>query len=254
MTLQWTAVAFFLYVQIAFNIILCVPFISPQRWCLIFSWRIWKWLSHYWNKCFFTIIMVLIVLFLVDESGGDEGMDECFYSSEDAAREVHKYSCPEPMQEDTVNSNLFDHFYMRLFRAQRNVYITGFSLFQWLIMWRIIILLKKVALAIENNAGLQAQMENAAKAAEQHQEENRRLKQTLVDEEKVISEDILQLKLEVESLSSQLETAETAVRKSHAEVEAMKMQIKDLAKEYERLLSEHHQLQNLQSAADEKIQ
>ncbi|XP_057693071.1 B-cell receptor-associated protein 29-like isoform X2 [Corythoichthys intestinalis] len=236
MTLQWTAVAFFLYVQIAFNIILCVPFISPQRWCLIFSWRIWKWLSHYWNKCFFTIIMVLIVLFL------------------DAAREVHKYSCPEPMQEDTVNSNLFDHFYMRLFRAQRNVYITGFSLFQWLIMWRIIILLKKVALAIENNAGLQAQMENAAKAAEQHQEENRRLKQTLVDEEKVISEDILQLKLEVESLSSQLETAETAVRKSHAEVEAMKMQIKDLAKEYERLLSEHHQLQNLQSAADEKIQ
>ncbi|XP_077566639.1 B-cell receptor-associated protein 29-like [Stigmatopora nigra] len=234
MTLQWTAVAFFLYVEIAFNIILCVPFISPLRWRLIFSWRIWKWLSPYWNKCSFTIIMVLVVLFL------------------DAAREVHKYSSPEPMQE--VNSNLFDHLHMRLFRAQRNIYITGFSLFQWLIMWRIISMLNKVAFALENNSGLQSQMENAAKAAEQHQEENRRLKQTLEDEEKVISEEKLQLKIEVQNLSIQLKNAKIAVRKSHAEVEAMNTQAKGLAEEYERLLSEHHQLQNLQRAADKKIQ
>lgn len=34
-----------------------------------------------------------------------------------------------------------------------------------------------------------------------------------------------------------------AVRKSHAEVEAMKRQAKGLAQEYDRLLMEHHQLQ-----------
>lgn len=34
------------------------------RWRLMFSWRIWSWLSPYWNKCFFAMIMVLIVLFL----------------------------------------------------------------------------------------------------------------------------------------------------------------------------------------------
>lgn len=33
-------------------------------WHLVFSWRIWKWLSPYWNKCFLTMIMVLIVLLL----------------------------------------------------------------------------------------------------------------------------------------------------------------------------------------------
>lgn len=102
MTLQWTAVAFFLYAEIGLNLILCIPFISAKRYCsithvpwlqtsvklrchccpllklsdslcsshllcswhLVFNWRIWKWLSPYWNKCFFTMIMVLIVLLL----------------------------------------------------------------------------------------------------------------------------------------------------------------------------------------------
>ncbi|XP_077373111.1 B-cell receptor-associated protein 29-like [Festucalex cinctus] len=236
MTLQWTAVAFFLYAQIAINLILCAPFISAQRWRLVFSWRIWKWLSPYWSKCFFTIIMVLIVLFL------------------DAAREVHKYSNPEPMQEAKVNSNLFDHLHMRLFRAQRNLYISGFSLFLWLVMRRVIILLNQVAVAAENNAGLQSQMENAAKAANQHQEDNRVLKQALLDEEKVVSDKNHQLKLEVKCLSSQLKIAKEAVCKSHAEVEDMNRQTKGLAKEYDRLLREHHQLQNLPSAADKKTQ
>ncbi|XP_061679125.1 B-cell receptor-associated protein 29 isoform X2 [Syngnathoides biaculeatus] len=236
MTLQWTVVAFFLYAEIAVNLILCVPLISAQRWRSVFNWRIWKWLSPYWNKCFFTMIMVLVVLFL------------------DATREVHKYSSPEPMREATANSNLSDHLHMRLFRAQRNLYISGFSLFLWLVIRRVIILLNQVAGWVENNAGLQAQMENAAKAVKQHQEHNRVLKQTLLDEEKVISENNQQLKLEVESLSSQLKMAEEAVHKSHAEVEAMSRQAKGLAQEYERLLTEHHQLQNLQSATDKKIQ
>ncbi|XP_061679122.1 B-cell receptor-associated protein 29 isoform X1 [Syngnathoides biaculeatus] len=242
MTLQWTVVAFFLYAEIAVNLILCVPLISAQRWRSVFNWRIWKWLSPYWNKCFFTMIMVLVVLFL------------------DATREVHKYSSPEPMREATANSNLSDHLHMRLFRAQRNLYISGFSLFLWLVIRRVIILLNQVAGWVENNAGLQAQMENAAKAVKQHQEHNRVLKQTLLDEEKVISENNQQLKLEVESLSSQLKMAEevllvcAAVHKSHAEVEAMSRQAKGLAQEYERLLTEHHQLQNLQSATDKKIQ
>ncbi|XP_019750635.1 B-cell receptor-associated protein 29-like [Hippocampus comes] len=236
MTLQWTAVAFFLYAEIAINLILCVPFISAQRWRLVFSWKIWTWLSPYWNKCFFAMIMVLIVLFL------------------DAAREVHKYSSPESIQEVKVNSNLFDHLHMRLFRAQRNLYISGFSLFLWLVMRRAIILLNQVAVTAQNNAALQAQMENAAKAANQHQEDNRVLKQTLLGEEKVISEKNHQLKLEVKSLSNQLKMAQEAIHKSHAEVETMRSQTKGLAKEYDRLLSEHHQLQNLQSAADKKIQ
>ncbi|XP_018540000.1 B-cell receptor-associated protein 29 isoform X3 [Lates calcarifer] len=194
MTLQWTAVALFLYGEIAVNLILCLPFISAKRWRLVFSWRIWNWLSPYWNKCFFTMIMVLIVLFL------------------DAVREVQKYSGPEPMQD------------------------------------------AKVAVTLESSAGLQVQMDSAIKAARQHQEDNRMLKQALLDDEKSMSAKNQQLKLEVEKLAAQLKAAEEAMRKSHAEVEAMKRQAKGLAQEYDRLLREHHQLQNLQGPEDKKDQ
>ncbi|KAM9808184.1 B-cell receptor-associated protein 29 [Neosynchiropus ocellatus] len=236
MTLQWTAVALFLYAEIAANLILCFPFISAKRWRLVFSWRIWNWLSPYWNKCFFTMIMVLIVLFL------------------DALREVNKYSGPESMQEAKVNTNLFDHLHMKLFRAQRNLYISGFSLFLWLIMRRVVTLLNQVAATSEDSASLQAQLEGAVRAAKKHQEDNVTLKRTLLEGEKSMSEDKHQLKAEVECLTAKLKEAEAAARKSEAEVEAMTRQAKGLAKEYDRLLNEHNRLQNVQSAAEKKGQ
>ncbi|KAM9377466.1 B-cell receptor-associated protein 29-like [Pholidichthys leucotaenia] len=236
MTLQWTAVAFFLYGEIVVNLILCLPFISARRWRLVFSWRIWSWLSPYWNKCFFTMIMVLIVLFL------------------DALREVQKYSGPESMKDATVSPNLFDHIHMKLFRAQRNLYISGFSLFLWLIMHRVVNLLNEVAVSLENEVTVQAQMDDAVKAAEQHQETNLTLKQTFLEKEKCASTTKQQLKLEVEKLAGQLKAAEDDVRKSHAEVVAMQRQAKGLALEYDRLLREHHKLQNLQSTEDKKDQ
>ncbi|TMS05685.1 B-cell receptor-associated protein 29 [Larimichthys crocea] len=236
MTLQWTAVAFFLYAEIAVNLILCIPFISAKRWRSVFNLSIWNWLSPYWNKCFFTMIMVLIVLFC------------------DAVREVNKYSGPESMQDAKVNPNVYDHVHMKLFRAQRNLYISGFSIFLWLIMRRVVTLLNQVAVTLENSAGLEAQMDNAVKAAKQHQDDNLMLKQALLDEEKSTSAKNQQLKLEVEKLANQVKAAEEALRRSHAEVEAMRRQAKGLAQEYDRLLTEHHQLQNLQSAADKKDQ
>lgn len=55
-------------------------------------------------------------------------------SPTDAAREVQKYSGPEPIEDAKVNPNLYDHIHMKLFRAQRNLYISGFSLFLWLLV------------------------------------------------------------------------------------------------------------------------
>ncbi|XP_029010633.1 B-cell receptor-associated protein 29-like [Betta splendens] len=236
MTLQWSAVAFFLYAEVAVNLILCIPFISARRWRLLFSWRLWNWLSPYWNKCFFTMIMVLIVLFL------------------DAVREVQKYSGPEPTQDANVNPTLYDHIHMKLFRAQRNLYLSGFSLFLWLITRRVVTLLNQVAAASENSAALQEQVERAITEARRHQDDNRRLKETVVEEEKSMSAKNHQLKLEVEKLAGDLQTAEKDLHQSHAEVEAMKRQSKGLAQEYDRLLREHHQLQNLQCSNNKKEQ
>lgn len=92
--------------------------------------------------------MVLIVLFLgelischrqtlygTNQTGSVEiAMPLCSSSLSDAVREVHKYSGPEPMHDAKVNPNVYDHIHMKLFRAQRNLYISGFSLFLWLLV------------------------------------------------------------------------------------------------------------------------
>uniref|UniRef100_A0A3B3Y5G5 Endoplasmic reticulum transmembrane protein n=1 Tax=Poecilia mexicana TaxID=48701 RepID=A0A3B3Y5G5_9TELE len=214
MTLQWTAVAFFLYAEIVFNLILCIPFISAHRYQNI----IWSWLSPYWNKFFFAMIMALVVLFC------------------DAIRDVQKYSGPEPVHDAQASPNLYDHVHMKLFRAQRNLYICGFSLFLC-VMRRIVTLLNQIAETSVNTAGLQAQMDNAFKTAERHQEDNQILKtvRALLEREQSSLKTNNQLKLEIEKLQT--------VRRSDAEVEAMKKQAKGLAYEYDRLLREHHLLQ-----------
>lgn len=236
MTLQWTVVAFFLYAEIVFNLILCIPFISAGRWHLVFNWRIWSWLSPYWNKFFFAMITALVVLFC------------------DAIREVQKYSGPEPIQDSPANPNLYDHVHMKLFRAQRNLYMCGFSLFLWLVIRRLVTLLNQIAKTSANTAGLQAQMNHAVKAAEKIQEDSQILKKALLEREQSISTTENQLKFEIETIQSQLKVAEEGVRRSNAEVEAMKRQAKGLAQEYDRLLREHHLLQNLQSSEDKKDQ
>ncbi|XP_047242662.1 B-cell receptor-associated protein 29 isoform X2 [Girardinichthys multiradiatus] len=208
MTLQWTAVAFFLYAEMVVNLILCIPFISAKRWHLVFNWRIWSWLSPYWNKFFFAMIMALVVLFF------------------DAIREVQKYSGPEPMQDAQTNPNL--------------------------VMRRVVTLLNEIAVASENNAGLQAQMDNAFKAAEKHQENSQSLQKALLEREQSMSITENQLKMVIEKLQSQLNITKEAVRRSNAEVEAIRRQAKGLAQEYDRLLREHSLIQNLQSAEDKK--
>lgn len=182
------------------------------------------------------MIMVLIILFL------------------DAFREVQKYSGPEPLQEAKINPNVFDHIHMKLFRAQRNLYISGFSLFLWLIMRRVVTLLNQAAVSAEESAALQVQVDNMANAAKQTEEDNKMLRQALCDEEKTVTAENQQLKREIQKLERQLQNADSAVHKSQAEVEAMKKQAKGLAQEYDRLLSEHHQLQNQPSASDKKDQ
>ncbi|KAG7454553.1 hypothetical protein MATL_G00261010 [Megalops atlanticus] len=60
------------------------------------------------------MIIILIVLFL------------------DAVREVRKYSGVQHGKDAKLHLHMFDHLHMKLFCAQRNLYISGFSLFLWL--------------------------------------------------------------------------------------------------------------------------
>ncbi|XP_077091257.1 B-cell receptor-associated protein 29 [Siphateles boraxobius] len=239
MTLQWTAVASFLYVEIGVLVIFCLPFVSPQRWQRIFKWRIWNSLSQFWNKGFLTMIVILIVLFL------------------DALREVRKYSNADQTKDAKLHPNMFDHMHMKLFRAQRNLYISGFSLFLWLVMRRVITLINQLAVALGTSAALQTQAESANKAAKKYMEDNEMLKQALVDPKgeggkKQDTEENKLLKKEVQRLTEELKSRTDDLKMSKSDLDAMKKQTEGLTKEYDRLLQEHQELQNQPDNGDKK--
>ncbi|XP_062374742.1 B-cell receptor-associated protein 29 [Sardina pilchardus] len=236
MTLQWTAVATFLYVEIGILLLLCIPFISATRWQSIFKLKIWDKLSPFWNKGFLTMIIVLIVLFL------------------DALREVKKYSGAETGKDAKLNPNMYDHMHMKLFRAQRNLYISGFSLFLWLVMRRVITLINQLATAKNTTGALQAQAESANQAAKKYMEDNEVLKKALEegDGDKATVEGNELLREELKKLKENLTNSEDELKKSKSDLEAMKVQSGGLTREYDRLLSEHQTLQNQNQSGDKK--
>ncbi|KAL0196472.1 hypothetical protein M9458_010044, partial [Cirrhinus mrigala] len=80
-------------------------------------------------------------------------------------------------KDSKLHPNMFDHMHMKLFRAQRNLYISGFSLFLWLVMRRVITLINQLATAVSTSVALQTQAESANKAAKKYMEDNEMLKQ-----------------------------------------------------------------------------
>ncbi|KAL7827722.1 hypothetical protein AOLI_G00308740 [Acnodon oligacanthus] len=234
MTLQWTAVALFLYVEIGILVILCLPFISPQRWQKIFNLSIWNSIGHFWNKGFLAMIIILIVLFL------------------DAVREVRKYSGTQPSKEAVPS--MYDHLHMKLFRAQRNLYISGFSLFLWLVMRRVIMLINQLAVANNTSKALLAQTEAANQAARKYMEDIEQLKQALTDDAEGGNSGQKNelLRKEVQKLTEELKISDEALKKSKSEVEVMKKQTESLTKEYDRLLQVHQKLQNQTESGNKK--
>ncbi|XP_061638414.1 tRNA-dihydrouridine(20a/20b) synthase [NAD(P)+]-like [Phyllopteryx taeniolatus] len=236
MTLQWTAVAFFLYMEIGILVILCLPFISAKRWQSAFNLRIWSPVARFWNKVFLTMIIILIVLFL------------------DAVREVRKYSVKDLGRDAKLLPNMHDHMHMKLFRGQRNLYISGFAVFLWLVMKRVVTLINQLASVYGTTAALQAQAENANKAAKKYLEDNELLKEALMEGtgDKATAEGMELLRKEVEKLKDELKTSEDALKKSESDADGLKKQTYGLAREYDRLLKEHQELQNIQSPVNKK--
>ncbi|XP_067155478.1 tRNA-dihydrouridine(20a/20b) synthase [NAD(P)+]-like [Apteryx mantelli] len=240
MTFQWTAVAIFLYGEIAVILVLCLPFISPLRWQKIFMIPLWSKMAIFWNKAFLTIIVLLIVLFL------------------DAIREVKKYSAAHVSEKAVnVNTNAFDHIQMKLFRSQRNLYLSGFSLFLWLVLRRTVTLLTQLAKGMATQAALELQVNNTTEAAKKYITENEMLQQALNEKGSGKKKESAEatdekLKKEIVHLKAELQKTSDAHLKVTNELTAVKKQSEGLKREYDRLMKEHEQLQNSLGEAEDK--
>ncbi|XP_058930543.1 B-cell receptor-associated protein 29 isoform X2 [Kogia breviceps] len=239
MTLQWAAVATFLYAEIGLILIFCLPFIPPQRWQKIFSFSVWGKIATFWNKAFLAIIVLLIVLFL------------------DAVREVRKYSSAHAIERSSASTPAaYEHTQMKLFRSQRNLYITGFSLFFWLVLRRLVTLITQLAKELSNKGVLKVQAENTNQAAKKFMEENERLKRLLKnhgkEEQHILEAENKKLAEDKEKLKTELKKASDALSKAQNDTTIMKMQSERLLKEYDQLLKEHSELQDRAGKGNKK--
>ncbi|XP_075598075.1 tRNA-dihydrouridine(20a/20b) synthase [NAD(P)+]-like isoform X2 [Balearica regulorum gibbericeps] len=240
MTFQWTAVAAFLYGEAGIILVLCLPFISPLRWQKIFMIPLWSKMAVFWNKMFLTIIVLLIVLFL------------------DAVREVRKYSAIHVNEKvANINTNAFDHIQMKLFRSQRNLYLSGFSLFFWLVLRRTVTLLTQLAKGMASHAALETQVNDATEAAKKYMAENERLQEALSAKGSSKRKESAEatdekLKKEVERLKAELQKTSNAFHKANNEVTAFKKQSEGLKREYDNLMKEYERLQDSLNEAEDK--
>ncbi|XP_054979335.1 B-cell receptor-associated protein 31 [Sorex araneus] len=234
MSLQWTAVATFLYAEVFVVLLLCIPFISPKRWQKVFKSRLVELVVTYGNTFFVVLIVILVLLFI------------------DAVREIRKYDDVTEKVNLQNNPGAMEHFHMKLFRAQRNLYIAGFSLLLSFLLRRVVTLISQQATLLASNEAFKKQAESASEAAKKYMEENDELKKAIgADGGKLDGKDSLgnvqeenrTLKADVKKLKEELAVSKQKLEKAENEALAMRKQSQGLTKEYDRLLKEHARLQ-----------
>merc|ERR1711951_17738 len=82
----------------------------------------------------------------------------------DAYKDVAKYAKED--LDEVKDANQANQFRMYMFRAQRNLYISGFALFLWIIISRLAGLLADKARVKAEAAAAKAQAESASRTAE----------------------------------------------------------------------------------------
>lgn len=207
MTLQWTVIAFILYGEIGTLLILLLPWLRPTWWKKVFNSRIVHSLKNFSNVYAYAFIAVLILLFV------------------DATREVRKYSHIDLSKEAPARADADAVLHMRLFRAQRNLYISGFALLLALVIRRIVTLLARCAyLELAAEAAMK-QAEGAGKAAKD-----------LMDKNGGETEAEKRMHDEMKELRNKLKTAQ-------ADRDAMKVQSENLQEEYDRVTEQLRKLE-----------
>ncbi|KAG5683913.1 hypothetical protein PVAND_013171 [Polypedilum vanderplanki] len=223
MSLTWTLIAGFLYAEVAVVLLLVLPVFSASKWNRFFKSRFLSALSRQ-AQIYFYLMLGVLVIFLLE-----------------AIREMRKYSSSE--EETTLNLGM--QHSMRLFRAQRNFYISGFAIFLSLVIRRLIILITTQASLIANSEASMKQAQSATQAARHLMAEkktdggsaNTANSDNKADDDK-------------EKLQNKIKELEAELKKERKDKEALKSQADSLNREYDRLTEEYSKLQNKQAAGD----
>ncbi|RMZ95639.1 B-cell receptor-associated 31 [Brachionus plicatilis] len=212
MSLQWTLVASFLYIEIAFIILLLLPIISPTRWQSIFKSRLVAGLTSY-ARLYFNGILIALVFLLID-----------------AIREITRHKTKSGQDQASMNMEQIKEF-----RAQRNFYISGTALILWFVLKRLIVLIQRLAQLNAENKAILKQAESASKTARDLMDASKKDEEKSKKNNSEIEQEVMKKQDEIKRLNKELEVTKL-------DLEAMKRQSENLAKEYDNLSGENSKL------------
>ncbi|KHJ45184.1 ubiquitin--protein ligase [Trichuris suis] len=213
MTLQWTVVAVFLYLEAFLLFFLLLPWIRPPVWQWIFRSRILRTVRAYSDIWSYTYGGILMLLFL------------------DGIREVRKYSEADKsmdIQYHTAQADAIVH--MRLFRAQRNLYISGFALFLWFVIRRVVDLIGREAMLMASAEAAMKQARSASDAAEAVMSEKSKRDD---------SEQTSDYARKVKEMEETIELLKEKLAKAERDRDAVKEQAEGTKREFDRMLKEY---------------
>lgn len=145
MSLVWTLIDAFLLMEIVFIVILTLPIFGPASWNRLFKSKFLATFSKKSKSCIYLIIAVLLLVLL------------------EAIREVSKYRT-EKLDDEVALDVRMQHS-MRLFRAQRNFYISGFTIFLVLVIKRLVALISEQSYLTANSEASLKQAESVSMVA-----------------------------------------------------------------------------------------
>ncbi|XP_050094518.1 B-cell receptor-associated protein 31 isoform X2 [Anopheles aquasalis] len=219
MTLVWGIIASCLYVEIFIVLLLVLPIRSPQQWHRFFKSRFLAMISRQAQTYFYLLLFVL-VLFLLE-----------------AIREMRKYSTNDHTHTETHLNVEMQHS-MRLFRAQRNFYISGFAIFLSLVIRRLVSLISGQAVLLAQAEASMKQAQSATSAARTLMSQQKTDDKQPEAKAKPAGDDV-----QVDELKKKIADLEQELTKERKDKEAMKSQSESLNREYDRLTEEYSKLQ-----------
>ncbi|KYN10174.1 PREDICTED: B-cell receptor-associated protein 31 [Trachymyrmex cornetzi] len=232
MSLQWTLIAGFLYIEVAIVLLLVLPVASPTRWQKFFKSRFLQSLNNQ-ASIYFVVLLGVLVLFLLD-----------------AIREMRKYSTSLDHTDHHHQLNVEMQENMRLFRAQRNFYISGFALFLSLVIRRLVILISAQASLLAQNEAAMRQAQSATTTARSLLSQRTIGESAQNDSNEAHDKAVSELKTQIKELQAKNQELESNLTKERKDKEAIKSQAESLTKEYDRLTKEYTKL--TQSSGDKK--
>jgi len=207
-----------MYVELAVALLFLVPIISPGRWHKIFKSRFLRSLGNM-SHIYFKVFLGALALFFLD-----------------SIREMRKYSMELGEQQKGGHGYHLDaemQAHMRLFRAQRNFYIAGFSLFLWIVLQRLMSLISRLAIAEAASEAALAQAKSASAAAQQFLDQDKKEKESSNDE----------AQQKMTNVANEIKELKEEKRRLEAERDAALKQAEGVKREYDRMLEEHAELQ-----------